>query len=263
MSYKTILVHLDSEAEAPHLLKAAVTLASQYQSHLIGSVSVELATALRETELDRAAKLEKMFDNATREQNLVAEWRFDLNFLSGVSTQVLKQARSADLIMVSTEPKNTANDTTHIAPIITKCSRPTVVVPESYQDLSLGKFVFVAWDGSGESTRAVFDALPLLQRAENVWLHRVKATFEEKHNGDAETKNLANTLARNDVKVELGESTCKTRKVGQEILSYAKSRGADCIVMGAYGHNRLRGLMLGDTTRYVIEHSNIPLLMSH
>jgi len=282
MSYKTIAVHLESEFQADHLLKAAVSLGNQYESHLIGScvlqplgpyvaraagtsVSAELAHALQKTEFERADRLKTLFQAATNNQNLVPEWRLNENLLSTVSSGVLEQARSSDLLMMGVKPKDTSDgfESHLMATVITNSSRPTVLVPESYEDKSLGKYVFIAWDGSRESSRAVFDALPMLKRAENVWLHRVKESNEDKQHGEDATKNLAAALARHEVNIELSESASSTRKVGQEILTHAQHRGADCIVMGAYGHNRLHGLLLGDTTRYLLDHSKVPLLMSH
>jgi len=274
MPYKTILLHLENELQAPHVLKAAVRLAGQYQSHLIGTYiakplepyvssagaaaySAEIAKVVMKNEIECASTIEKLFTNATQEQNLVAEWRFDKDLVKAVSTGVLEQATGADVLIIGADlaDADRAFAHGHIAPIITNCSRPTIVVPSSYQDKSLGDFVFVAWDGSKESSRAIFDALPILQGAQSVWLHRVKSSHEYKHHGDDATRNLADALARHEVNLETSESTSSTRNVGQEILYCARDRGADCIVMGAYGHSRMHGLLFGDVTRHLLENS--------
>jgi hypothetical protein len=92
--------------------------------------------------------------------------------LSNVSAAVMEQARSVDVLLISAELTNTdnCNAQEHIAYIISHSSRPSIEVPEDYQDKSLGEFVFVAWDGSRESSRAIFHALPILKTTENVWL---------------------------------------------------------------------------------------------
>ena len=281
MSVKTILVHLESEEQAPHLLNAAVRLADQHQSHVIGTYVVhpmdpyvarageaasgEIAKIVMKEELKRASKLEQLFNQACKDQNFVSEWRLDNSLRSNVLTGVLEQTRTVDLLVVSSvledEYWGLSND--QLGSIITHSSRPTMVVPKGYTDKSLGEFVFIAWDGSAESSRAVFDALPLLRPATNVWLHRVKSNDEAKRHDDDVTRQLADALARHDVNVEMSESVSSARKVGAEILSRAQDRGADCLVMGAYGHSRLHGFLLGSATHYVLEHSTIPLLMSH
>jgi len=282
MTYKTILLNLENESQVPHLIKAAVCLAGQYESHVIGtyivrplepyvarmaaaSYSAELAKVLMKTEKDRASKLKKLFEEGTRAQNLVAEWRFDTSENSNVPKGIIDQARSADVLMISANLKDSSQGEVHepIAPIITGCSRPTIVIPEDFEDVSFGHYVFIAWDGSRESSRAVFDALPILKNAKNVWLHRVKSNHEVKQHGDEATKYLASALARHDVNIETSDSTSSTRHIGEELLACARDRGADCIVMGAYGHNRVHGLLLGDATRHMLANSTIPLIMSH
>lgn len=282
MSFKTILLYLESESKATHVLKAAVRLAGKYESHLIGTyllhrlepyinragggvISEDIIKIRMKVEIEQAGVLETMFENATRAQNLVAEWRFDKNFNNTVSEGVTEQARSADILVISAELKNSdiRFSPEHLAQIVTHNSRPTIVVPENYQDKSLGEFVFVAWDGSRESSRAIFDALPILETAKSVWLHRVKSVSEDKQHGDDITRNVADSLARHGVNVETSESASSARTVGQEILSCARDRGADCIVMGAYGHSRMHSFLIGGATRYVLENSPVPLIMSH
>ena len=282
MSYKTILVHIDHENQAEHLLKAAVRLAGQNESHLIGTsiahslepylaraneiaLSAEITNALLKREVERAAVLQGLFENATKQQNLVAEWRYDENRRNTLEAALLEQARSADVLMVGSDYKDPATgmEHGHLAPVVMGCSRPTIVVPAAYQDKSLGDYVFVAWDGSRESSRAVFDALPILKRAKNVWVHRITSNDEIKRHGDNATRDMADTLARHGVTLELSDSTGSARKVGKELLSEAGVRGADCIVMGAYGHSRIHDVLLGGATRHILANSTVPLFMSH
>lgn len=282
MSYKTILVHIDHEAQAEQLLKAAVRLAGQNEAHLIGTyiahslepymaraneiaLSAEITNALLKQEAKRASAIHSLFEKATNEQNLVAEWRYDENRRSTLESAVLEQARSADVLMIGADYKDPSTGLVHghIAPVVMGCSRPTIVIPEAYQDKSIGEYVFVAWDGSRESSRAVFDALPLLKRAKNVWIHRVTSNDEAKRHGEDVTRDMADALARHDVKLELSDSTCSARKVGQELLGQVGSRGADCIVMGAYGHSRMHDFLLGGATRHILMNSTVPVMMSH
>lgn len=281
MSFKTILVHVDRETNAQPLLKAAVRLAEQNQAHLIGTyvahamepyiarlnelaLSPEIMKTLMREEINRADAIKSLFKAATEEQNLVAEWRFDPDIRTGVTNSVLDQARSADILVIGEEYKDPATGMpgSLVGPLIMNCARPTIVVPDAYDDKSLGEFVFVAWDGSRESSRAVFDALPLLKNARNVWVHRVISNDEAKRHDESVTRDLADALARHGINLELSESVSTARKVGEELISVAGSRGADCIVMGAYGHSRVHDLLLGGATRHILANSKVPLIMS-
>jgi nucleotide-binding universal stress UspA family protein len=128
---------------------------------------------------------------------------------------------------------------------------------------SLGSYLFMAWDGRRESSRALFDAIPAMLKADSVCLHRINPGYEDKHRIVGITEDLANTLARHGVQLEVSHSTARTRDVGKELLQIAADKGADLIVMGAYGHSRLHELLLGGTTRQVLKEMKIPVLMSH
>ena len=282
MSFKTVLVHLDHRAQAEHLLKAAVRLAAQHQAHLIGtyimhpvepyagqvgdiSISVEIAQLLLKEQKARATELAALFEATTKEQDFIAEWRFIEDNQNAVVNTLLEQGRAADLIMVSGEihDRSTSVTNTGIAPVIMSSSRPALLIPETYTDKSLGEFVLVAWDGSREASRAVFDSLPLLKCASTVWLHRINSNDESKGHGDDITKDLADSLSRHGIDLELSFSQCNARKVGEELLKVAGDRGADCMVMGGYGHSRMHSILLGGATRYVLQNATIPLFLSH
>lgn len=281
MSYKTIVVHIDHEAQAETLLKAAVRLAGQNDAHLIGTyvahalepymaraseiaLSTEITKTLMREEIKRAAAIQGLFEKATKDQNLVSEWRFDPTQRSSVESAVQDIAKSADVLMIGSDYQEPPTGMVHghVAPLIMGCARPVVVVPEAYQDKSLGDFVFVAWDGSRESSRAIFDSLPLLERAQSVWVHRVISSDEAKRHGENVTRDIADALSRHGVDLELSESVSSARKVGEEILNAASGRGADCIVMGAYGHSRMHNFLLGGATKHLIANSGVPLIMS-
>ena len=282
MSFKTVLVHLDHRAQAEHLLKAAVKLAAQHQAHLIGiyimhpvepyvgravdiSISAEIGLILSKEQKQRAVELADLFEAATKGQNFIAEWRFIADNQRPVITALLEQGRAADIILVSGEindpPTSLVNPS--IASVIMSSSRPALLIPETYTDKTLGKFVLVAWDGSRESSRAVFDSLPMLESASTVWLHRINSSDESKGHGDDITKDLADTLSRHGVDLELSFSQCNARQVGEELLKVASDRGADCMVMGAYGHSRMHSILLGGATRHVLQNATIPLFLSH
>lgn len=282
MSYKTILVHLEHGKQAEQLLNAAVRMAGKYDAHLIatyvihpiepfvgitGELSVyrELVDVFARQQSEIADEIKEVFEKKTKAQGLVAEWRYVDRTVDPVSTTVSEMSRSVDLLMISSVINDPPRKVVQygVGPVVTTSSCPVLVVPERYEDKSLGDYVLIAWDGSREASRAVFGSLPVLHRAKTVWLHRIDSTDESKNHTDDATRNLADALARHDIELELSSSQCSARKVGEELLRVVDMHGADCLVMGAYGHSRLRSLVLGGATHHVLDNSLVPLLLAH
>jgi nucleotide-binding universal stress UspA family protein len=123
--------------------------------------------------------------------------------------------------------------------------------------------VLVAWNARREAARAVFDALPILQRAKAVRVVWVNPQSERERTQDVPAGDICATLARHGVKCEAVEQVRPGAGVGATLLACAKDWGADLLVMGCYGHTRLREFVLGGASRHVLSHMSIPVLMSH
>jgi nucleotide-binding universal stress UspA family protein len=120
--------------------------------------------------------------------------------------------------------------------------------------------VLVAWNGSREAARAAHDALPLLQQADQVHVLAINPGADA---GDIPTAEISQHLARHNVRVEASQLVAKDLDVGDVLLSRAADLGSDLIVMGAYGHTRLRETILGGATKHLLAHMTVPVLMSH
>jgi len=119
----------------------------------------------------------------------------------------------------------------------------------------------VGWDGSRSAARAVADAMPLLVRAkvtEVVMVASEPAKSEEMPGAD-----IARHLARHGAKVEVKSIVTAETGVDSTILSHAADTSADFLVMGGYGHSRLREFILGGVTRGILSSMTLPILMSH
>jgi nucleotide-binding universal stress UspA family protein len=139
--------------------------------------------------------------------------------------------------------------------------RPVVVVPYIQKSgLTLDR-VLVCWDGGREAARAIADALPFLHRAKAIEV--VIVATEPLKSDDLPGADIARHLARYDLKVDLKRIVRGGTDVADTILSYAADVSADFIVMGGYGHSRLREVILGGTTRGLLSSMTIPTLMSH
>jgi nucleotide-binding universal stress UspA family protein len=138
-----------------------------------------------------------------------------------------------------------------------------LVIPHSRRCTEFGKRVTLAWNGRREATRAAFDALPLLQAAESV---RILWVNPQERAGEPEglsTTDIVTALTRHGVKCEAVRSFAGDVAVGGSLLSGLADDGSDLLVMGAYGHSRLREFVFGGATQHVLKHMTAPVLMSH
>ena len=174
--------------------------------------------------------------------------------------------RYADLLIISQADVNAPNASAamdDIQSVIFAAGRPLLLVPYTGKIKTLGKNVFVAWNASREATRAVTDALPLLQRADKVTVMVVRPRADARAHGEIPGADIAAYLARHEVKVDVMAEEGEGIDVGELMLSRVADLGSDLIVMGAYSHSRLRQWILGGATRTMLESMTVPVLMSH
>jgi len=139
--------------------------------------------------------------------------------------------------------------------------RPVVLVPYIEKaGLTLDR-VMVCWDGSRAGARAVGDALPLLARARAIEV--VTVASERPKSDDLPGVDIGQHLARHGLKVEVKRIVATDSDVASTLLSHAADTSADFMVMGGYGHSRLREFVLGGVTRDILQAMTVPVLMSH
>ncbi len=278
MDYKTILVHLDRSARRSERLELAFTLADRYDAHLVGlfalsavrmpsyvraDTSAALIAAQNRQRAEAVGEAETAFRAAmARHRGVNAEWRTSNADALGTA---LLNARYSDLVIAGQRERD-AEDDAGLAPefvdeLVLSAGRPVLLVPYAGRFPDTGKRVLVAWNASAEAARAVADALPLLARAESVNV----VVFEPGRTGDHGEEPGADAalyLARHGVKATVSTYGSPDVDIGSQILSRAADNGADLIVMGAYGHSRMRELILGGATRTILESMTAPVLMS-
>jgi nucleotide-binding universal stress UspA family protein len=177
--------------------------------------------------------------------------------LSGL---VVEYARLRDLTIVPAEANELADQPTAEA-LIFESGRPVLMVPREPRKSFALKTATVAWDFSRPATRAIGDALPFLTRAKRV--HIVTVTNEKRIDTRRSGPELAKHLARHGVDVILETVDAQGRSIGESLEAAAREHDSDLLVMGAYGHSRLREFMLGGATRSMIMRPPLPVLLSH
>jgi nucleotide-binding universal stress UspA family protein len=280
MSYKTILVHCNDRRRIEALLAPAVSLAERFQSHLIGLSVVPPVTIISagaplgppivvdtHCELYRAENpaMRAAFETATRGRGLAAEWRDDDAGAFSVADCVLPYTHAADLTVASqTDPQWPGTDRLDIADrLAMESGRPVLIVPNAGVHQRVGERVLVAWNGRREAARAAFDALPILLGAQEVKVVWVNPQLERDRARNIPAADICTALARHGVRCQATEQIAPRGGVGETLLACAGEMSANLLVMGCYGHARVREFVFGGASRHVLAHMTIPVLMSH
>jgi nucleotide-binding universal stress UspA family protein len=274
MALKDLLVYVGNDPARDARVKIATDLAVAHEAHLTGLYvrvppeipihgGAEMAQAIQELQRRRredAERAEALFLDHARRAGIRFEWRA----VEGrVRETAILHARYSDLTILGqgldlgAEPEEVASLPEALALGV---GRPILVVPRYGNFATVGDRVLVAWNGSREATRAVNDALPLLARARKVTVLSIDPDGEPARVPGAD---IALHLARHGITVEAARTTAGDISVGDALLSSAFDQGADLIVMGAYGHSRLRELVLGGATRHLLQHMTVPVLLAH
>jgi nucleotide-binding universal stress UspA family protein len=202
------------------------------------------------------------FAEATRRAALSAEPLTITASLAGAGEQFGRIARRFDLAVVGqAEPQTGTVENIIAETTLFESGRPMIVVPYIQKaPLKLDR-VMVCWDGSRQAARAIGDAMPLLAKAGRVAV--VIITNEPGKQDEIEGADMAQHLARHGLKVEVQRIPGGDVDVADALLSHAADSGADFMVMGGYGHSRLREFVLGGVTRSILRSMTVPTLMAH
>lgn len=173
---------------------------------------------------------------------------------------LVEYARLRDLTIVPAEANELGGQPAAEA-LIFESGRPVLMVPREPRKPFVLDVVTVAWDFSRPATRAVGDALPLLTRAKRV--HIVTVINEKRIDTTRSGPELAKHLARHGVDVILETVDAQGRSIGEALEAATRVHDSDLLVMGAYGHSRLREFVLGGATRSMMAHPPVPVLFSH
>jgi nucleotide-binding universal stress UspA family protein len=225
------------------------------------AVPFEMIDAMRDENKQATTAAIARFEEAARLSAVSAESRLIEASMSGATKVFGSIARSFDLSIVGQADPNSLRDDLMVEGALFDSGRPVLVVPYIQRTgLKLDR-VMACWDGSRNAARAFNDAMPLLMRAKVVDV--VTIDWKEDKTGEIKGVDIAQHLARHGLKVELRRINAGNVDVPNVILSDAADRDADFIVMGGYGHSRLREFVLGGATRGILSSMTVPTLMSH
>jgi nucleotide-binding universal stress UspA family protein len=275
MAIRDILVHLDAAPAAAARLDLAAALARRHDARLTGLVVIDivlppiatpdsggaalgpLLDAMRRDALVEAEGIRTRFEETLSRIGVPGEWRM----AEGLSAElVARHGRTADLVVLGQpDPEAGApNATAVFEGALFSSGRPVLVVPHAGRFADVGRRPLIAWNGRREAARAVHDALPLLDGAERAIVLTVGAEGDEDPSAE-----ILDHLGRHDLPASAAHETARDLDVADTLLNYAAESGADLLVMGAYGHSRLREFVLGGATRSILRQMTLPVLMAH
>ncbi len=274
---KDIVVNLSLNTSRIATTRYAISVASTLQAHLAGIAfvyeptfpSVYMTGSMhgsevvfqREEAQRRANAAIAIFEEAARKASLAVESHALDTTPVHAADQFARIARRFDLVIVGQAEHDKESVENHIAEAaIFESGRPVLFVPYVHKvGLNL-RHITVCWDGSRAATRAIADAMPFLTRAKLIDI--IVMESERLKSEDFPGIDMARHLARHGLKVELKRIQLNM-DVGNMILNYATDTATDMIVMGGFGHSRLREFILGGATRSLLETMTVPTLMSH
>ena len=273
-TFKTIMVSLNNPQFFDNNMAMAAQIAREYDSHIIGLYVVPSAIVytasygyggpINFTELHRfyrskASEVEERFLEFTRKEGLRAEWHKTSSLGHFVSDAIIEHGREADLIILG-DDNSTSPDVEFEGRIAQSTGRPVLIVPNTTRkDFHFNKTV-IGWDGSREAARAAFDAIPLLKMSDKTDVTCVNAHKERNLHGKSPGSELAKSLSRYGIVAEAVNEKTKT-SVSSALMKRAE--GADLLVIGAYGHSRLREDFFGGVTNSTLKEMPCPVLVSN
>ena len=208
-----------------------------------------------------AATAVRRFETSLRAGGLRGEARLLDAGIAEASSEFGEFARRFDLSVVGQPKPSDPEGGMIVEGALFGSGRPVIVVPYiQRKGLKLDRVV-VCWDGSRAAARATGDAMPFLTRAKNISVVTIGAAPAKSE--DVPGADIAQHLARHGRNVEVQRLVVADIDTTSAILSYVADAGADLIVMGGYGHSRLREFVLGGVTRGILGSMTVPVLMSH
>ena len=280
MGFKSILVHAEDSEAGQARLQTAIALTRRYDAHLTAlCIGIEPSMAAMgfahaspavgvfmqdvEAARQRAEELGQAVKRRIESEGVLGEVRAvsaSVDALAGLCT---RQALYHDLALVGQAAQDGSERIGEqvLEGTLFGTATPTIVHPNG-RVAPPGSRIMVGWDGRREAAAAINRAMPFLEEAASVELVLVDPQVGANAHGEEPGADMALMLARRDIEVTVNRLPKSGLSIGQVFEDRARDWAADLIVMGAYGHSRLREFVLGGTTREMLRSASVPLLLA-
>ncbi|MBE1202801.1 universal stress protein [Aminobacter carboxidus] len=278
MPFKTILT-VTGTHRGDNDIKLATKLCEEVGAHLsvlavalaapppIGDYAAPISDTWME---ERRADLEQLEKRTAAVSHLLASSAISADITNayaeiGWADEIIgRRARYADLTLIGPEllSDGTLKDKT-IEGALFSSGKPMLLVPEGSKPTLQPRKVMIAWDSRVEASRAVREAIHMLTAADDVRLILVDPVEGESHQGAEPGADVATYLARHGAKVMVERLPSSGQSVAEVLKRHAADMSADLVVMGAYGHSRLRERLFGGVTKSILNDLSMPVFMAH
>ena len=272
MEIKDIVLHVGQDSRASARMDGALHLAKEFDARITGVYALSypvipgyvqhhigaevIEQHMGEVRVE-AGEARQAFDEQLEREGVSGEWRL----IEGNATDAMMlSVRYGDIAIVGQANPDDPRPADNMADeLVLAAGRPVIVWPYVGTYSDFGKQVIIAWNGTRESVRALHDAMNILKTAKKVVVCSVNPPDRE-HIAGAD---ITTHLARHGIVAEAHHMVAPDLDAGDALLSAAADFSSDFMVMGGYGHSRLRELALGGVTRHVLRTMTMPVLMSH
>ena len=272
---RNILLPFEYIETIPHLVDCAVSLAKKYNSSVSGVAIHQRIDSFI------AQEGSIVFDSLHHDENKEEAIKYKEKFMDHINTLKKSDSDLSDLkykwlseelenqkylgdlsrvynVVIISRPYQELQSASlsSIQTILFDGGRPVMLIPMNKQ-IDIGKEVVISWNCTTESSRAVFAALPILKKANNVTILTVEKVITEGPSGEQ----VSELLASHGIDAKPVTISGDEKKIGDAILDFSKSVDADLIIKGAYTQSRLREIIFGGATRHLMLHSEIPIYL--
>lgn len=281
MAFKDILIYLTSypAATAAQSIETAVGVAAK-MAEQVSALAVEIdirspvglyvdvlnvrgiLAAERKKSATNVRDVMAAFEAAAARHNVAHDHYVEISAPAEILVHLLNYARLRDITMLPMKKDDPFQQ--RIAEhLVFESGRPLLILPEGGERRPSTSFekVAVAWDGTRAATRAIADARPVLRQAKEVRIFTVVGDKAIPNQGSG--SELAKHLSRHGVKATVDELKSNGRSIGESFEAYVRDKAIDLLVMGAYGHSRMREFFLGSATKSMLERPPSWLFLSH
>lgn len=278
MSYATVLVHAQADADGEARVRLATDLAKRFEAMLIGvsarailapgaprhagMLVVELMGRQEREIAEEQAAAERSFRSIAQNSGEKVGWISELDSPGRV---LARESRAADIVVVGRNPHSVVSDTNRSADpgdLLMRVGCPVLVVPPGLDRLEASS-VLIAWKDTREAHRAVSDSLPFLKRASSVSVLAICGSEEKRMAAMKPLAAVVASLGRHGIRASSETRLLREASVPDELLLAAEHCRADLVVAGGYGHTRLQEWMLGGVTRALVQRFPKCCLLSH
>jgi len=274
MPGKDILVVVDTEESVARRLPLVAALAKRGEVRLTGMYVTGLPVTTAFSDLDGWAQLVDAYMTAQRAEAAKAERAFRAEVArlkldaawhcreGDMTEAVIGLTRLHDFVVMGQTNTDAMPNALRPGEVVLAAGRPALIVPYAGSFTEIGRRILVAWNGTREAARALHDAMFLIDGAETVTVLEIDPSGEDE-DPDLRAVHVVEGLKRRGVAAQAETTVSYGTSIADVILSLAADLTADLVVMGAWGHSRLREYVLGGASRGILQEMTVPVLMSH